>query len=1399
MNYFSKFIINLLIFLTIISSGNLLATIHGFERALPGNNSEATIYSIVQDKQGFIWFATRDGLWKFDGHTTREYRYDPGDTTSISSSYIRSMTLDRDGTLWIGTVGGGLNRYLEEYDQFRRYMHHPDNPATLSHNDVLHIYEDRAGVLWVSTEDGLNQMDKESETFRRYYLEENPLPGLHNRAVLSCMEDADGSFWVGTFFRGLFKFDRTNGSYTHVDLGRFYQNENPQRIYNIWSMMQDSKGNLWVGTHRQGLFRYNPKTDTADHFSTTSSKRQQRISNNIIYTLMEDRQGRIWMGTDRGLNIYEQGEMSMYFSSYEDPTSISTNGIWALMQDAAGTVWLGGWEGQPDKYDERSRRFINRMSQGVFPPTPLHYNVILRDSRDRLLVGTNSGLLVVNNFSSFGRDSRISVTESQQRFLNGNYISTIIEDSFGDIWVGSSQGIWRFNTDPSRATRYTASNPVSEKGLAANFISSIIEDSRKTIWVGTQNGLHQYQRHDNTFRQFHSTPFVAGTLSHRYVTYVYEDKTGSIWVGTPNGLNKLNLSTGTFSYYNHIHGNPTTLANGVINIIYHDSRGLLWVGTTAGLSCASDFSGRFRNFTVDQGLPGNNVAAIYEDKAGYLWVSTNQGISRLKVEIESQDHKYNINTLQVSFWNFTRGDGLPDTSFKRSSVASFNNGEVMFGGTFGISSFFPDSVKPNPFIPQVIFTDLRILNRSVKPQAGSKLLDRHISMVKEITLTHKQSVITLDFQALNFTNSENNQYAYLLKGFDKEWIHAGNRRSATYTNLNQGKYTFMVKASNNDGIWNEQPTLVNITILPPPWKTLPAFFFYVVILSATVFGFAQLTLAKQKAEGKLKIEHMEMEKIIELNYFKSIFFTNISHEFRTPLTLIIGPLSDIMKNTSLNDQVKGQVKLIQKNALRLLRLINQLLDMSKIEAGHIKLMVSKSDIVEFTSSVYDAFRIKAERDNITYRFYTSHDEIEGYFDSDKLEKILYNLLSNAFKYTPAGGRIDVLLFQKYDEQQRKFIELIVHDTGKGIVPEKQKKIFERYFTSGGSQHPWQSSTGIGLSLANQLALVHKGKITLESAEGKGSRFIVNLPVSQQAFSAEEIIQDNTIISNQLEQVKMMIDYESSTIQPILNTDNNQPIALLVEDNRDVRDYLNERLSEQYRVITAENGQEGFEKAVENIPDVIVSDVMMPVMDGFELCRTLKADERTSHIPVILLTARAEDESRVEGYEMGADGFIPKPFQMARLEARMRNLIESRNKLRQIFGKRLTMEPSEVSMNSIDETFIKKAIDVIEKYISEPELNVEMLCSKLGMSRSQAFRKFKAITDLSPVEFIRMIRVKRSAQLLTQRVGNISEIAYMVGFSDLDYFRKCFKEQFGVTPSKYIEVMPDGETEVKING
>jgi ligand-binding sensor domain-containing protein len=777
--------------------------VFSFERAMPGNISEVTIFGIVQDRNGFIWYATRDGLWRFDGHNTTEYRYDPADTTSISSSFVRAITVDRQGNLWVGTSGGGLNRYVPEYDHFQRYMYDKDNPQSLSHNDVLHIYQDKTDVIWVCTEDGYNRMDKENGTFKRYYLEYEPTPGMHNRAILTCIEDSHGNFWVGSYFRGLFKFDRERETFDYVDLNKLTEGSINYPLFNIWSLMEDHHRNLWIGTHNQGLFKYNPETGETSHFHREGDNYHQ-ISTNIIYRLMEDTEGRIWMGTAYGLNIYdpENKKTSSFFSSYENPTTISTNSIWAIMQDSSGTVWLGGWEGYADKWDRKSRRFAARMSEGIYPPTPLQYNAILKDSRDRLLVGTNSGLLIFPDFSKIKNDERILVTNDQPRYFSGLYISSITEDSFGDIWVGTNQGIRRFNHHPANAEVYYSTTPFSTTGIASNFISSIMEDSRNTIWIGTQNGLHQYVRHNNTFRQYHAEPFVAGSLSHKYVTTVYEDNNGVIWAGTPSGLNRLNQSTGSFSSFHHVHDNPMSLANGVINIIFQDSRGLLWVGTTAGLSCAIDNSGYFNTYTVENGLPGNIISAMYEDNAGYIWVSTNQGVSRLEITLPeySQNPLAKLDSIDVSFWNFTESDGMIDASFKRGSVARLSNGEVLFGSTYGISSFFPDSIKSNSFIPPIQFTDLKIHNKSVKPVSGCKLLEKHISLVEEITLNYKQSVVTFDFQSLSFTNSHKNQYAYIMEGFDKEWTYAGNRRTATYTNLNQGKYIFKVKASNNDGV-----------------------------------------------------------------------------------------------------------------------------------------------------------------------------------------------------------------------------------------------------------------------------------------------------------------------------------------------------------------------------------------------------------------------------------------------------------------------------------------------------------------------------------------------------------------------------------------------------------------------
>ncbi len=1349
---------------------------YAFERAMPRKISESTIFAIVQDHSGFMWFATRDGLWRFDGYETREYRYNAGDVNSIGSSHVRSLLVDRSGVLWVGTVGGGLNKYVAEFDYFERFVYDERDRQSLSHNDVLSIYQDKNDVIWVSTEDGLNRMNQETGVFTRYYMENNPIVKQLNRAMMACIEDVDGNFWVGSYYRGLFLFDREKGTQEHYDVSRYMDMYDPSTRYYVWNLFEDSKHNIWIVTRGQGVVRVDFKSGSSDHYHTHGDV-GRKLSSNIVYSVFEDKQGIIWLGTDNGLNIYDPKVPSVqyYNSDIHNPNSISNDQIWAITQDRSGVIWLGGWEGHADKWDPLSKRFTPRLSVGRFPPHPTHFNCIEKDEKGQCLIGTDSGFFVLPDKALSSANNRLVLDDDAESYLSGLYIPAILCDSSNKKWVATNKGLWRFDADPAAAEM-----------IMSGFFTALYEDSRNTVWVGTQNGLLAYQRLTDSFITYSAPAFTVGSLSHKHVTTIYEDHNGVLWVGTNNGLNRLNMATNSFTVFRHNHNDATSLANGVIRQIFQDSHGMLWVGTSAGLSVAVDYSGKFRNFTIDDGLSGNSVSSVFEDSKGHIWVATNEGVSKLVIHSDGKKVDFdNLNDLEITFINYDVRDGLLDMNFRLGSFCQFDNGEVFLGGVYGISSFFPDSINVNPYEPPVVLTGLKIMNTNFIANPASKTLKKSIEKAEGIVLNYKQSVITIEYVALSFTNSDNNQYTYKLEGFDDDWVGVGSQRSVTYTNLNPGEYVFRVRAANSDGVWNLQGANLNIKVLPPPWQTWQAFVIYFILLTFSILGFGRLVIAKQKTESRLKLEKMESDKIREIDYFKNIFFTNISHEFRTPLTLIISPLKEISMMPELPGSLKRQIDLIYKNSLRLLRLINQLLDISKIEAGHIRLKIAQGDIVAYTRSIYEAFSQKSEDSEITYRFHCTAEQAMVWFDSDKIEKIMYNLLSNAFKNTPNGGTIDVFLSVNENQEQIQEIEIIVQDNGKGISEENQKKIFERYYAFGKDDFS-KPSTGIGLSLSYQLAIIHKGRIDVESVPGKGSKFVLILPASAHVYSNESLMASGGSSSDGETEVAQDILTRSDDLYTETTDVCHESLVLLVEDNEDLRRYVSERLSLNYSVLTAADGEEGLGVAFEKLPDIIISDVMMPRMDGFELCKALKQDERTSHIPVILLTAKASDDSRMEGYELGADAYISKPFEIGHLLVRMKNLIENRNTLRQIFGKGLSLTPGKVSIPSMEEKFIQNAIQSVESHISDPEYNVDVLSQEVGMSRSQVFRKLKALTDFSPVEFIRMLRIKRAGQIISQNSNSISEVAYMVGFSDIDYFRKCFKSQFGVTPSKYSE-------------
>ncbi len=752
--------------------------------------------------------------------------------------------------------------------------------------------------------------------------------------------------------------------------------------------------------------------------------------------------------------------------------------------------------------------------------------------------------------------------------------------------------------------------------------------------------------------------------------------------------------------------------------------------------------------------------------------------------------------------------------------AYFKNkkGEMFFGGDNGFNSFYPDSIKNNNRIPPVVITDFRLFNRSVPVGLDTItnriILSKSITETNEIELTYKDYIISFEFAALDFHTPDKNKYAYIMEGFDKGWTYTdANRRFATYTNLDPGEYTFKVKGSNNDGIWNEAGTSIKLIITPPWWATWWAYGFYLIVFGSVLYGIRKYEINRLNWKNQFKLDEVKLEERAEIDLMKSRFFANISHEFRTPLTLILSPTENVLSK-SVDDETQKQLSIVKRSANRLLGLINQLLDLSKLEAGKLELRTSKSNIVPFIKGITMSFESIAERIDITLKVKAEKDEIELYFDKEKMTKILTNLLSNAFKFTPEGGEITVSIAKCHSElvsessamnflknqmlnqvQHDNSVEIKVRDTGIGIPADEIPKLFDRFYQVDSSQTREYEGTGIGLALTKELVELHQGTISAASKFGAWTEFTVTLPVGRKHLKDDEIVEEDVILKNLNEPV-MDGSYKTdspSHFDPAIagqvklsvtdNTSEDKNIVLVVEDNADVREFIKDSLGNEFQIEEAANGEQGVRKAEQIIPDLIISDVMMPKMDGNELTRILKNDEKTSHIPIILLTAKAEQESRLEGLETGADDYLTKPFDTNELKVRIKNLLNIRKKLQEKYGKEIQVQKSDrKKLSSLDEHFMNNVLEVINKHLSEEEFSIEEFDKELVMGRVQIFRKLKALTGKSPSRYIRSIRLARAKKMIEEKKANISEIAYSVGFGSPAYFSKCFREEFGFPPS-----------------
>lgn len=1303
---------------------------------------DVRIESIYQDRRGFLWFGTPTGLCRYDGTRLKTYRQDPNMSASQSPKSGWQMVEDTLGNMWVGAYHQ-LHRYDAEQDTFATFV---TDTNVFALKPITSLYADRRGNLWVgSATQGLLRFDvstKKSLPFSREFGQD-----IKPQTVRSILEDSFGNLWF-SYPNGLWRFAWKDSSLRYFPLREDHERALQDGF--IHALYEDRRKNLWVGT-KNGLLHYDREYD---RFVAYPLDGGTSAPSPAIYAICEAGDGSLWMGApNRGVYILNprSGLVAHYAANEADPLALQSNSIRTIYRDQQGDMWIGTlltgvshWSRNHKAFSSYTRdlTILRRIIQGK--ATGFH-----EMETGKIWVATD--------------DHTELFAPVQQAFFkdwNMERAFQVARDPEGWLWVASWLGLNKIDASGKKMVEYRP-DPTRPGSLPGRAVPTVLSDRQGTIWAGVWGkGLFRYDSSRDAFDPHPLTHPQVGVAIGLTINCMYEDQRNNLWIGGGNSLIKLGPDRRLDTFYMI----PRCM------MIHEDSQGMFWLGTIEGLYRLNPKNGNYTFWSEKEGLPHNHVSSILEDDRGNLWLGTNRGLSCFDPRSET-------------FRNYDVSDGLPGDIFWPRASLKTPSGEFYFGLPEGVLRFHPDSIRDNPHIPPVVITHFQISNRPV-PIRGSLAdtlelpspLEQQIPYAKEIRLRWWQNDISFEFAALNYFHPEKNQYKYRLENYDQDWIATdARRRSATYTNLAPGSYTFRVLGSNNDGVWNEAGASLTILISPPWWKTWWAYTLYGLFFLSGLWALRRYEIKRQRLRHALEMEQVKAEKLEEVNALKSRFFMHISHEFRTPLTLILGPVEELIKHRPHSD--RPVLELIQRNSQRLLNLINQLLDLSKLEAGGMQIQASRHDLIPFLRQIFAFFSTTAETKKLRYTFHSDTGSVFGYFDWEKLEKIMINLLSNAFKFTPEGGTVSLTLKSAEDP-----VELIVADSGPGISAEHLPHIFDRFYQVDGVDTRAQEGTGIGLALVQELVRLHHGTIDVDSTPGAGTRFIVRLPIGKAHLQASEIAEEVPPQALNISMVGSLLQTQTWAL-PTVEAQEELPQLLIVEDNFDMRSYIRQSLEPHFRIVEAANGRLGLDFALEQVPDLILSDVMMPEMDGLELCRQVKADPRTSHIPVILLTAKADVENRIEGLTRGADVYLAKPFHREELLIHVQNLIELRRQLHARYRDPDALAPTEDPDIQMEDAFIRQLTGLIETHLSDETFRVPQICRAIGMSQAQVYRKIKALTGQSAGNFVRSIRLRKALHLLRTSSLNVSEVAYEVGFSDPAYFSRTFKEEFGMSPSE----------------
>ena len=1329
--------------------------------SLPTNE----VQKVYQDRDGFIWFATRNGLCQYNGYETTLYKSNLYSPDLLTTNSITCLVDDNNNNLWIGT-SEGLNVMDKRTGEIKKYK-----APSISNNVVSALCVTRDNTLWVGTDNGLCRYVPEKDTFV-VCGDEFGDGRLRYVTIKSLLEDSDGDLWIGTWAQGLFRYSPS------TDKVVVYPKINEQ--YSSHVIYEDSNKDIWVGSWGYGLFKLrNPKDMENVSYQSFLHENgdDSSLSDNIVYDIAEDiNTHTLWVGTRSGLSILRLDESSSFinYKSGKSDYRIPSDEVNSIMRDSQKNMWIGAIGGGVLMADTRQPAFaLHTLNFGDEDIPVTSVRTLFADSDQNLWIGVGT----------YGLARREYVTGELKMYSHipgfsgvkdlPSLFAVVQRKKSGDIWFGMYNGGIYVYRKGEKVKHLTTKNSAF---LTSDCVSALYEDYEGNCWVGTRGGIG-VRLSDGTDYRFETMNFndslSAGWI---YVRDIVQDMDNSVWLATSNfGVIHITgdvRQPSTLKYENYSFHNRKLITNTVL-CMHIDRFGRLWAGTEGGgLYLYNRSTGQFEEKTRTYSIPGDVIVSIEEDKSGNLWLGTVSGLVKLYVAAVGNDFSTRI---------YTSADGLQDNFIVNSSCS--RDGELFFGGHKGYNSFFPDKMEIPSQETNFLITDIKIFNHSFKNlpvELQQKISPVMPTYTSKIELPYKYNNFSIEFAALTYKNPELNRYAYRLQNFDRDWQYTdADRRFAYYNNLPSGTYTFQLKATNENGEWSGYVREFTVVVLPPFWATWWAYLLYMVLV--LVIGVLIYRTIKKRIllQNALRLREMEKAKAEELNHAKLQFFTNITHELLTPLTIIWATVDELKTQAPSHNDL---YTVMNSNIQRLIRLLQQILEFRKAETGNLKLRVSPGDLAAFVRTGTESFKPLVKKRKIHFSLLCDPESIVGYFDIDKLDKIMYNLLSNAAKYNKEDGFIQVTL--SYDEEDREFVLLRVKDNGKGISREKQATLFKRFYE--GDYRKFNTiGTGIGLSLTKDLVTLHGGTISVESEVDHGTEFIVRIPIERSYYDEEQI--DDEVISLR----QTAIDYEDTpedVIAEVQELATKANSILLVEDNEELLNLMTKLLGREYNVFTAENGKEGIIVLENEDVDLIVSDIMMPEMDGIEFCKYVKGHLEISHIPVILLTAKNKEEDRAEAYEIGADAFISKPFNLTVLHARIRNLLKYKARMAHDFKNQIVFEVKDLNYTSLDEDFIQRAINCVNNHLEDPNFDQAQFADEMLTSKSTLYKKLKSLAGLNTSSFIRNVRLKAACRIMEEKGINIrvSELAYAVGFNDPKYFSSCFKKEFGMLPSEYIE-------------